>query len=321
MCTCTYVPLLTCPSPGVCVCMHARAQDGRTPLWSAAYCGNAGVVPLLLKAGASVDMANNVSWMPCVADGALLCVCVCVCVCAHTASQPAAAAAAPVASAARGPAAGQPAARHSFEMVLPVEDATMFAYGGPGGSGSPSDMFGCGDVGDIEEADVARWRAEDAKAGVSLPVRLAKNVVYFLHEETGRRGPEGGGVVSASFINARAAAGPLGVAPRWGGVLRVLVTVASAAVADTVVRGRHALRLNGLTSGVYDVLSDSEEAQHRALWPAFRAAKAAGKRPQFHRAPRDLRRAGGRTCSLVAHPPWGCVEGRRRYTRAEAAAE
>jgi hypothetical protein len=234
-------------------------------------------------------------------------------------AKPAAAAAAPVASAARGPAAaGQPAAarsrgkgarrgsrlpqwvadaqlRHSFEMVLPVEDATMFAYGGGGGTGSPCDMFNCGDVDDIEEADVARWRAEDAEDGVSLPVRLAKNVLWFLHEKTDRRGPKGGvtdrrgpeGVVSASFINAKAAAGPLGVAPRWGGVLRVLVTVASDAVADTVVRGRHALRLDGLTSGVYDVLSDREEAQHRALWPAFRKAKAAGKRPQFHRAPRD----------------------------------
>ncbi|KAG1680376.1 hypothetical protein FOA52_015467 [Chlamydomonas sp. UWO 241] len=29
---------------------------------------------------------------------------------------------------------------------------------------------------------------------------------------------------------------------------------------------------------------DREEAQHRALWPAFLAAKAAGKRAQFHRA-------------------------------------
>ncbi|KAG1675146.1 hypothetical protein FOA52_003369 [Chlamydomonas sp. UWO 241] len=34
---------------------------------------------------------------------------------------------------------------------------------------------------------------------------------------------------------------------------------------------------------VFDVLSDREEAQHQALWPAFLAAKVAGKR-QFHRA-------------------------------------
>ncbi|KAG1671474.1 hypothetical protein FOA52_003132 [Chlamydomonas sp. UWO 241] len=35
---------------------------------------------------------------------------------------------------------------------------------------------------------------------------------------------------------------------------------------------------------VFDVLSDREEAQHQALWPAFLAAKVAGKRAQFHRA-------------------------------------
>ncbi|KAG1681609.1 hypothetical protein FOA52_014117 [Chlamydomonas sp. UWO 241] len=31
-------------------------------------------------------------------------------------------------------------------------------------------------------------------------------------------------------------------------------------------------------------ISDREEAQHQALWPAFLAAKVAGKRAQFHRA-------------------------------------
>ncbi|KAG1674411.1 hypothetical protein FOA52_012938 [Chlamydomonas sp. UWO 241] len=35
---------------------------------------------------------------------------------------------------------------------------------------------------------------------------------------------------------------------------------------------------------IFDVLSDREEAQHQALWPAFLAAKVAGKRAQFHRA-------------------------------------
>jgi hypothetical protein len=75
------------------------------------------------------------------------------------------------------------------------------------------------------------------------------------------------------------------VEPRGGGVLRVLFTVTSDAVADTVVRWRHDLRLCvDPSASVFDVLSDREEAQHRALWPAFLAAKVAGKRAQFHRA-------------------------------------
>ncbi|KAG1656828.1 hypothetical protein FOA52_008462 [Chlamydomonas sp. UWO 241] len=76
----------------------------------------------------------------------------------------------------------------------------------------------------------------------------------------------------------------IGVEPRGGGVLRVLFTVASDAVADTVVRWRHELRRCVDSTAVFDVLSDREEAQHQALWPAFLAAKVAGKRAQFHRA-------------------------------------
>jgi hypothetical protein len=52
-----------------------------------------------------------------------------------------------------------------------------------------------------------------------------------------------------------------------------------------VVRFRRNLRNTGRTSNIFDVRSDTEKAQHRALWPAFLAAKAAGKRAQFHRAP------------------------------------
>ncbi|KAG1654994.1 hypothetical protein FOA52_008403 [Chlamydomonas sp. UWO 241] len=91
-------------------------------------------------------------------------------------------------------------------------------------------------------------------------------------------------VVSASFLNAKPAVGGIGVEPRRGGVLRVLFTVASEAVADTVVRSRRNLRDVDPSAAVFDVLSDREEAQHRALGPAFLAAKAAGKRAQFHRA-------------------------------------
>ncbi|KAG1664367.1 hypothetical protein FOA52_004700 [Chlamydomonas sp. UWO 241] len=104
------------------------------------------------------------------------------------------------------------------------------------------------------------------------------NLVRFVHDVSGRDRPAGGGVVSASFLNAKPAVGGIGVEPRRGGVLRVLFTVASYAVADTVVRSRRNLRDVDPSAAVFDVLSDREEAQHRALWPAFLAAKAAGKR-------------------------------------------
>ncbi|KAG1674425.1 hypothetical protein FOA52_012952 [Chlamydomonas sp. UWO 241] len=126
--------------------------------------------------------------------------------------------------------------------------------------------------------------AAAAVDGVSLPVCLAMNLVRFVHDVSGRDRPAGGGVVSASFLNAKPAVGGIGVEPRRGGVLRVLFTVASDAVADTVVRSRRNLRDVDPSAAVFDVLSDREEAQHRALWPAFLAAKAAGKRAQFHRA-------------------------------------
>ncbi|KAG1659530.1 hypothetical protein FOA52_016153 [Chlamydomonas sp. UWO 241] len=138
-----------------------------------------------------------------------------------------------------------------------------------------------------EETAVAAAAVRVAAAavdGVSLPVCLAMNLVRFVHDDSGRDRPAGGGVVSASFLNAKPAVGGIGVEPRRGGVLRVLFTVASDAVADTVVRSRRNLRDVDPSAAVFDVLSDREEAQHRALWPAFLAAKAAGKRAQFHRA-------------------------------------
>ncbi|KAG1666033.1 hypothetical protein FOA52_006907 [Chlamydomonas sp. UWO 241] len=138
-----------------------------------------------------------------------------------------------------------------------------------------------------EETAVAAAAVRVAAAavdGVSLPVCLAMNLVRFVHDVSGRDRPAGGGVVSASFLNAKPAVGGIGVEPRRGGVLRVLFTVASDAVADTVVRSRRNLRDVDPSAAVFDVLSDRKEAQHRALWPAFLAAKAAGKRAQFHRA-------------------------------------
>ncbi|KAG1677227.1 hypothetical protein FOA52_013426 [Chlamydomonas sp. UWO 241] len=224
---------------------------------------------------------------------------------ASRAAQPARpAAAAPVAPAAREPGAERPAAagaaraasggpsrrrglparvgdtslRLSFVASLSVEDATDFVTGGDG-VGTRTDVF----CGFSCVAAVAAQRAADGEAGVSLPVRLATNIVRFVHDASGRwHGPAGGGVVSASFLNAKPAVGGIGVEPRGGGVLRVLFTVTSDAVADTVVRWRRSLRQASVA--VFDVLSDREEAQHQALWPAFLAAKAAGKRAQFHRA-------------------------------------
>ncbi|KAG1681035.1 hypothetical protein FOA52_009995 [Chlamydomonas sp. UWO 241] len=137
----------------------------------------------------------------------------------------------------------------------------------------------------IPVARGANWfLAGAAEDGTSLPVRLATDVVRFLYGGTSRREPADGGVVSASLLNAKPAVGGIGVEPRGGGVLRVLFTVASDAVADTVVRWRHELRRCVDSTAVFDVLSDREEAQHQALWPAFLAAKVAGKRAQFHRA-------------------------------------
>ncbi|KAG1677949.1 hypothetical protein FOA52_001367 [Chlamydomonas sp. UWO 241] len=114
------------------------------------------------------------------------------------------------------------------------------------------------------------------------------DLVRLLVEASRQNEPASGGVVSASFLNAMHAVGGIGVEPRAGGMLRALFTETSDAVADTVVRWRHALRnrqyWSGPSAAVFDVLSDREEAQHQALWPAFVAAKAAGKRAQFHRA-------------------------------------
>ncbi|KAG1656498.1 hypothetical protein FOA52_012498 [Chlamydomonas sp. UWO 241] len=97
--------------------------------------------------------------------------------------------------------------------------------------------------------------ADAAKGGISLPVRLATDLVRLAHAISKRAQPAGGGVVSASLLNAKPAVGGIGVELRVGGVLRVLFTVA-----------------------------DRVEARHQALWPAFVAAKAAGKPAQFHRA-------------------------------------
>ncbi|KAG1650802.1 hypothetical protein FOA52_009406, partial [Chlamydomonas sp. UWO 241] len=175
---------------------------------------------------------------------------------------------------------GDASLRLSFVASISVEDAIAFVTGGDG-CGHANDVFsGCF----ADDAEEAR-RAADAAAGVSMPVRLATNIVRFMRDNTGNwDGPAGGGVVSASFINAKPAVGGIGVEPRRGGVLRVLFTVASDAVADTVLRSRRNLRDVDPSAAVFDVLSDREEAQHRALWPAFLAAKAAGKRAKFHRA-------------------------------------
>ncbi|KAG1679683.1 hypothetical protein FOA52_006202 [Chlamydomonas sp. UWO 241] len=164
--------------------------------------------------------------------------------------------------------------------------AGLFVLSIPVARGANWFLAGGGRRMDEEEATAAAAEriAAAAEDGTSLPVRLATDVVRFLYGGTGRREPADGGVVSASLLNAKPAVGGIGVEPRGGGVLRVLFTVASDAVADTVVRWRHELRRCVDSTAVFDVLSDREEAQHQALWPAFLAAKVAGKRAQFHRA-------------------------------------
>ncbi|KAG1673147.1 hypothetical protein FOA52_015258 [Chlamydomonas sp. UWO 241] len=218
------------------------------------------------------------------------------------AAQPArpAAAAAPVASAGGGLAAEWPASgatraasargpSRREELPARVGDTSLrrsFVLSIPVARGANWFLAGGGRRMDEEEATAAAAEriAAAAEDGTSLPVRLATDVVRFLYGGTGRREPADGGVVSASLLNAKPAVGGIGVEPRGGGVLRVLFTVASDAVADTVVRWRHELRRCVDSTAVFDVLSDREEAQHQALWPAFLAAKVAGKRAQFHRA-------------------------------------
>ncbi|KAG1672628.1 hypothetical protein FOA52_002109 [Chlamydomonas sp. UWO 241] len=135
--------------------------------------------------------------------------------------------------------------RRSFVLSIPVaRGANWFLAGG-------------GRRMDEEEATAAAAEriAAAAEDGTSLPVRLATDVVRFLYGGTGRREPADGGVVSASLLNAKPAVGGIGVEPRGGGVLRVLFTVASDAVADTVVRWRHELRRCVDSTAVFDVLS------------------------------------------------------------------
>ncbi|KAG1651254.1 hypothetical protein FOA52_006771 [Chlamydomonas sp. UWO 241] len=95
------------------------------------------------------------------------------------------------------------------------------------------------------------------------------DVVRFLYNASRQNEPASGGGVSASFLNAKHAVGGIGVEPRAGGMLRVLFTVTSDAVADTVVRWRHALRnrqyWSGPSAAVFDVLNDREEAQRLVL--------------------------------------------------------
>ncbi|KAG1676527.1 hypothetical protein FOA52_000070 [Chlamydomonas sp. UWO 241] len=129
------------------------------------------------------------------------------------------------------------------------------------------------------------FRLSPGQEPLQIKTSVARNPVNGIMVTVHKRPePAGGGVVSASFLNAKPAVGGIGVEPRRGGVLRVLFTVASDAVADTVVRSRRNLRDVDPSAAVFDVLSDREEAQHQALWPAFLAAKVAGKRAQFHRA-------------------------------------
>jgi len=58
--------------------------------------------------------------------------------------------------------------------------------------------------------------------------------------------------------------------------------LATLAQADTLVQHRCAFKGTGTT--IFEALTPEEERQHAALWPAFVAARTAGKRAQFKRA-------------------------------------
>ncbi|KAG1677120.1 hypothetical protein FOA52_000926 [Chlamydomonas sp. UWO 241] len=153
---------------------------------------------------------------------------------------------------------GAPALVQHFVLSIPVaRGANWFLAGG-------------GRRMDEEEATAAAAEriAAAVEDGTSLPVRLATDVVRFLYGGTGRREPADGGVVSASLLNAKPAVGGIGVESRGGGVLRVLFTVASDAVADTVVRWRHELRRCVDSTAVFDVLTmaSSQEIPTRQLY-------------------------------------------------------
>jgi hypothetical protein len=125
--------------------------------------------------------------------------------------------------------------------------------------------------------------------------------------------PVGAGVVSASFLNAKPATGGNGVEPRRGGMLRALFTSASDTVADTVVRWRHVLRGVDLLTAVLYVLSDREEAQHRALCgPISSPPRLRGRgRSSTLRASLSTVSGWRYLFASLRTPPWVCVEGRR----------
>ncbi|KAG1669518.1 hypothetical protein FOA52_015685 [Chlamydomonas sp. UWO 241] len=176
--------------------------------------------------------------------------------------------------------------RHSFEATFSMEDATAFAACHDHEYRHVIEYLSCIDDEETVKvaAEAARRVAAATATGASLRVPAESIVSHVLRGW--RVGPAGGSVVSASLLNAKPASGGIGVVPRRGDVLRVLFTMTSDAVADTVVRCRCSLRccVNISTkTNIFDVLTDTEEAQRRALWPAFVAAKAAGKRAQFYR--------------------------------------
>jgi hypothetical protein len=173
--------------------------------------------------------------------------------------------------------------RRNFVLALRVTDATRLLMWAGYDAQQAEEAAGGRRAAETDEDSAARWLATAAEAGISLPVCLAEAALHRLRDGN-RKGQAGGGVVSASFLNAQPAVGGIGVVPQRGDVLRVVFTVASDAEADTVVRFRHQLNDCGMTTYIFDVLSDSEEAQHWALWPTFLTAKAAGKKPQFQRA-------------------------------------
>lgn len=182
--------------------------------------------------------------------------------------------------------------------------------------------WACGSVCEDEGASVA-WRCASSLmvALAHLAPSYASGVLGYQGELTEE--PSCGEWVpwapleSVCFLNAKPGATAWAVpVPRGGESLRMMFTVSTDRVADFVVRYRHLLgakraawrmekdtytwtpRPPSATAArrgrptpqppasvtIFEVLTDREEQQRKALWPAFRAAMAAGRKAQFSRA-------------------------------------
>ncbi|KAG1676824.1 hypothetical protein FOA52_010333 [Chlamydomonas sp. UWO 241] len=154
--------------------------------------------------------------------------------------------------------------------------------GGGNGGGEPAG------VGDSPRSVTARATA--AARAARGPAAAAGASGARGVEESGEMGEGGGGAPAAATARlARGPAAAVGASGARGEVEGGEMegggggALSAAAVPRAAPRPHEAAPMPARAEGAAG-LSDREEAQHRALWPAFLAAKAAGKWAQFHRA-------------------------------------